>query len=198
MEQMNSDRRILHQVHKGMPIVDVDNKEIGSVEAVFLGRLGDDMIETGAQGAEAPGLDLDGRDNVVEVLATALVPKEIPEELAKRLAHEGYILMNAAGIFAADRYVLPEQIAGIGIRESRKIGSLANELLLQRIQARRVMCESPRRLTGGDRGRRGSTGGLADHGGRLHDARRAVGDVCLADVATGEEEIAHRPAIERS
>lgn len=113
MEQMKNDRRILRQIHKGMPIVDVDGVEIGNVEAVFLGNMGDDLIEAKAAGAEAPGLDLNGPDTIVETLASALVPKEIPEELAKRLAHDGYILMDAAGIFASNRYVLPEQIAGV-------------------------------------------------------------------------------------
>lgn len=113
MEQMNSDRRVLSQIHKGMPIEDVDGVKIGSVEEVFLGNLGDDLIESKGATADTPGLDLNGPDNWVEGLASSLIDKELPEELAERLAHEGYILMDAAGIFTANRFVLPEQIAGV-------------------------------------------------------------------------------------
>jgi hypothetical protein len=41
-------------------------------------------------------------------------PDEIPEELRERMLREGYIRLDADGLFAADRYILPEQIASAG------------------------------------------------------------------------------------
>ena len=37
----------------------------------------------------------------------------MPEAVQKRLLHDGFIRMDADGLFAADRYVLPDQIAGV-------------------------------------------------------------------------------------
>ena len=35
----------------------------------------------------------------------------MPETLRERLLREGYIRLDADGLFAADRYILPSQIA---------------------------------------------------------------------------------------
>ena len=44
-------------------------------------------------------------------IAEAFAPYDMPEELRDRLLSEGYIRLDTKGLFAADRYILPEQIA---------------------------------------------------------------------------------------
>ena len=97
-------------VEEGMKVFDREHHEIGKVEYV---RFGDDDPDTPE--VEAGGLsdtrDRDGTlvDNIVRAFST----DELPEELRQRLLHQGYVRLDANGLFAADRYITPEQIDSI-------------------------------------------------------------------------------------
>ena len=116
--------RILSRVREGMPVYDRTNHKIGTVEELYLGAVSEKANEQGRGAATAP--DPNTRpDNIASDIAEALTGNEnIPEELRSRLLREGYIRLNATGLFAADRYILPDQIGlvsseGVTLRVTR-------------------------------------------------------------------------------
>lgn len=89
-------------IRAGMDVFDADNERIGTVEDFRFG-------EGGAAGGESPATYRE--DSLIDNLAEAIWPDDIPEVLRERLLQEGYVLLDADGIMQSDRYVLPEQIA---------------------------------------------------------------------------------------
>jgi hypothetical protein len=62
---------------------------------------------------ENSGQEMAQGRSFVSDLANVFHPDELPEAIRARLLHEGYIRMDADGLFNADRYVLPDQIASV-------------------------------------------------------------------------------------
>jgi hypothetical protein len=99
---------LLENVREGMKVFDSSNHEIGKVEWVKLV----DEDETG-EPIEA-GLDAEpDRHSLISDIAEAFSADDVPEEVRERLMHDGFVRIDAEGLFASDRYVLPEQIAGV-------------------------------------------------------------------------------------
>ena len=95
-------------VHKGMKVFDSSRSEIGKVED-FRFSENEDFPEVVAD--VDPG-DRDRPDSLVDNIAEALTgPSDLPDSLRDRLLAEGYIRLDTKGLFASDRYILPEQIA---------------------------------------------------------------------------------------
>lgn len=100
---------IPRDLHKGMRVFDRSNQEIGKVEDFRFSENEDnpDVIPT-----EVDGADRRRRGGLVEDIAEAFLPDdEVPEVLRDRLLTGGYVRLDTKGLFAADRYILPEQIA---------------------------------------------------------------------------------------
>ena len=101
---------VLESVSEGMKVFDSRNHEIGTVEYVKL-------VETDPATGQPLASDIEEadhhRETLLETVAEAFVDDDIPEVVQKRLLHEGFIRMDAAGLFAADRYVMPDQISGV-------------------------------------------------------------------------------------
>jgi hypothetical protein len=100
----------LRHVEEGMKVFDRDRKEIGKVEYV---QFGDDDPSTVEVEAAAPSTLDRGRDTLLDNIAEAFAGDEIPDEIRARLLQQGFVRIDANGIFAADRYVTPEQIASV-------------------------------------------------------------------------------------
>jgi len=101
----------LRRVEEGMKVFDRDRNEIGKVEYV---QFGDDDPSTAEVEAAAPNTLDRGRDTLLDNIAEAFAPgDDIPEEIRARLLQQGFVRIDANGIFAADRYVTPEQIASV-------------------------------------------------------------------------------------
>ena len=99
----------LRQIQEGMKVIDRTNKQIGEVEMVMFG---DDDPATPE--LETSGLSQRGRrDTLIENIADAFRTDELPEEVREKLLHQGFIRVDADGLFAADRYVMPEQISRV-------------------------------------------------------------------------------------
>lgn len=101
----------LEQVRKGMKVFDAANHEIGKVEWV---KFSDE--DPGTPEAEVAGvnpIDEEKPHSLMEDLAEAFHPDDLPHEVRERLLLEGFIRMDAEGLFNADRYVLPDQIASV-------------------------------------------------------------------------------------
>jgi hypothetical protein len=110
-----SRRSILAQIHEGMAVYDFDNHHIGSVDFVHFGAASELQQELGA-GAASPG-PADSpqmrEDSFIDNIAEAFSPNEVPQELQERLLQNGYIRLNSDGLFAADRFITPDQITGV-------------------------------------------------------------------------------------
>lgn len=100
---------IPRDLHKGMRVFDRSNQEIGKVDDFRFSENEDnpDIIPT-----EVDAADRRRHGGLVEDIAEAFLPDdEVPEVLRDRLLTEGYVRLDTKGLFAADRYILPEQIA---------------------------------------------------------------------------------------
>jgi hypothetical protein len=105
----------LTHVREGMEVYDHEDNYIGSVEEVFFGANAD-FDDT--RGVDAPTVINETGDrrpaNFVEALANAFSDDdEVPDELAERLLQQGYLKLDTAGLFASDRYVMPDQIRAV-------------------------------------------------------------------------------------
>lgn len=99
----------LRDVEQGMRVFDRERHEIGKVEWV---QFGDDDPETPEVEAGGPS-DRRDDDTLLDVIAKAFRTDDLPEEVRARLLHQGFVRIDADGLFAADRYVMPEQIDSV-------------------------------------------------------------------------------------
>ena len=106
---MQSD--VLRSVHEGMKVVDSSRKEIGRVDWVQYGNDDPETLDVEARSTE--GMEEPLADTLVDNIVDAIRVDDLPEEIRQRLLMQGFVRIDAEGIFAADRYVLPEQIAGV-------------------------------------------------------------------------------------
>jgi hypothetical protein len=105
----------LTRVYEGMTVHSRTGKRIGTVEYVHLGELAeaDDVY-----GKEMTARSVFGayESSFIEDFARTMVLTErIPDTLRDRLLHHGFIKVNSTGLFAAGRYVMPDQIASVSM-----------------------------------------------------------------------------------
>lgn len=100
----------LRFVEAGMKVFDRDRHEIGKVEYV---QFGDDDPETPE--VEASRISHLGQRNysLMANIAKAFTVDELPEEIRERLLHQGFVRIDSSGLFAADRYIMPNQIDSV-------------------------------------------------------------------------------------
>ncbi len=100
---------IPNSIHEGMAVVDSAMHAIGKVETF---RITDDVPgqpEVDAAGV-SPVLEED-RNTLASILADVFHPDdELPREMQEKALREGFVRLDADGIFAADRYIFPEHI----------------------------------------------------------------------------------------
>lgn len=109
---------ILLRVREGMDVLDADGERIGKVRELFFGTSSSSALSHGTGAVTTTGVDLDpARDDFVDILANALVgPERIPDTLRARLRREGFVQIDSAGLFAADRFAMPDQIRRVDDR----------------------------------------------------------------------------------
>ncbi len=100
---------MLEAVHEGMEIYDRDGKRIGTAERVHIGEVSTVARDRGMGPATVSSAD-QPRDTLLHDLAQVFNTDEVPEEVRERLLNNGFVRIDADGLFAQDRYVLPEQI----------------------------------------------------------------------------------------
>jgi hypothetical protein len=109
----NTSNMILNQIHEDMSVCDRDGHEIGKVRQVFLGEVTDQANDRGGGPATASSPDMRDEtliDNLAEVFAA---DEPLPETVRGRLLRHGFIRIDTDGLFAADRFALPEQITSV-------------------------------------------------------------------------------------
>lgn len=100
----------LRFVEEGMKVFDREHHEIGKVEYVQFGEDDPETPEVEAAGNS----DLRERDDsLIDNFAKAFSVDELPEELRERLINQGFVRIDANGLFAADRYITPQQIDSV-------------------------------------------------------------------------------------
>jgi hypothetical protein len=106
---------ILSQVHKGMYVYDVKDNRIGHVDFVHFGAASETQQELGTgPAAPAPADDPNmRRDTIIDNIAEAFSPGDVPQELQEKLLVSGYVRLDTAGLFARDRFITPDQIASV-------------------------------------------------------------------------------------
>lgn len=110
--QENQHASPLNFVREGMTVYDREDKKIGTVERLYFGS-GSTVDRDEYDMPVEPGrVDLPG-NALVDAIANVFDPTDIPEEMQQRLLQSGFIRIDGAGLFAADRYVMPEQIASV-------------------------------------------------------------------------------------
>ncbi|MBO1269802.1 hypothetical protein [Arthrobacter cavernae] len=94
---------VLETVSKGMRVVDVSGEEIGAVEHIVPPNA---KAETFEEAATASTQDL------LNLGLSAVFGREprVPELMARRLFHSGYIKIDARGFWATDSYAAADAI----------------------------------------------------------------------------------------
>lgn len=97
------------QIQVGMKVFDSERHEIGKVDGL---KFPENAVAPGVEPATLDAADDDRRDDtILDAVAEAFGREEIPEPLRSQLLRDGYVRLDAKGLFAHDRYILPEQIA---------------------------------------------------------------------------------------
>lgn len=102
--------RILADAYEGMDVYDDQGSRVGSVAQVYLGAADEKAIATGTAPATTPE-PVPREHTFLEDLGRAFAPHQPPEAVRARLLRHGFIRIDAAGLFASDRYAMPEHIA---------------------------------------------------------------------------------------
>jgi len=96
-------------IHQGMRVVDNAMQPIGTVEAFRSTDEVPESPEVDAAGV-SPVLD-DERNDLTGLLADLFHPDDgLPREMQEKALREGFVRLDADGLFAADRYIFPEHI----------------------------------------------------------------------------------------
>ena len=105
-------KTILNQIHENMRVCDSIGEEIGRVREVFLGAVADTANQRGRGPATASTPEM--RDEtLVDQIAESFADAPLPEVLRERLLREGFIRIDSNGLFASDRFALPDQIESV-------------------------------------------------------------------------------------
>jgi hypothetical protein len=76
-------------------------------------QMSDDNPATEEVEAATPGNLRERDDSLIDNIAEVFAPDELPEEVRERLFQQGFVRIDSAGLFAADRYVTPDQIMSV-------------------------------------------------------------------------------------
>jgi hypothetical protein len=99
MAMDRNDSPVLSQVREGMTAVDARGDTVGTV--VFV-----QLADPGAAEPGDTGMDRD--DGLL-----ALLEIDTDEDVTERMLQRGYIRIDAKGLFAGDRFVLADDVAGV-------------------------------------------------------------------------------------
>lgn len=106
-------RALLNAVTEGMEVVDRDGKRVGKVRDVYFGTDDDTAEARGRAEGVVADPTLPNAAPLGGLVEAFLPPDPVPDELRSRLLRDGYVQIDAAGLFASDRYATPEQLARV-------------------------------------------------------------------------------------
>lgn len=104
---------VLVRIREGMTVYDRQNRAVGTVKQVYMGNTNEEARARGVAPATAPRPD-DRDDTLVGDFIETFVGQEgLPEAVRQRLLRRGYIQIDGGGLFAADRFATPDEIARV-------------------------------------------------------------------------------------
>lgn len=113
MFDQSTNNAILNQVHEGMRVCDSSGDEIGEVRQVFLGAVSDEMNDRG-RGPATASTPAMRDESLIDNLADAFTADDpLPEAVRGRLMRHGFIRIDTSGLFASDRFAMPDQIESV-------------------------------------------------------------------------------------
>ena len=99
--------RLPDQIEIGMKVFDSERHEIGTIDDL---KYPENAMAPDVETATVDTAD-ERDETLVDVVAEAFGREDVPEPLRSQLLRDGYVHLDASGLFASDRYILPEQIA---------------------------------------------------------------------------------------
>jgi len=99
---------MLSKVEEGMKVYDNEGSEVGKVELVHFAEASE---MSGAGAATAPSRPAES--GLMDILSKVFGSDDLPEELRERLLMHGFIKMDSARLFGADRYIMTDQISSV-------------------------------------------------------------------------------------
>jgi hypothetical protein len=100
--------RLPESIEVGMKVFDSELREIGRVDDL---KYPENATAPGVEPATVDAADTPEDNTLVDAVAEAFGREDVPEPLRSQLLRDGYVRLDASGLFASDRYILPEQIA---------------------------------------------------------------------------------------
>ncbi len=110
--QTSRENEILSRVREGMAVYDVNRNHIGVVETLYFGEGTREQLERG-EGPATPTGPYQPENNLVYDIARVFDSDNVPPSIRARLRQAGFIRLDADGFFAADRYIMSDQIAQV-------------------------------------------------------------------------------------
>ena len=104
---------ILQQIYDGMAAHDRAGRKIGTVEYVYLGEVAESSEQGSYDGQPAAAPSSSDGSLIEEFAKAVLLTERVSDIWRERLLSYGFIRISRSGLFAADRYALPSQIAGV-------------------------------------------------------------------------------------
>jgi hypothetical protein len=105
---MSNRNRMLSRVEEGMKVYDNQGSEVGTVEFVHFAEA------SGMSGAGAASTPSEPAESgLMDILGKVFGSDDLPEELRERLLMHGFIKMDSARLFGADRYIMFDQISKV-------------------------------------------------------------------------------------
>jgi len=105
---MSDRNRILKRIEEGMKVYDNKGGEVGTVEILHFSEANGPL---GTSAASPPKKPANG--GLTEILGKVFDSDDLPEEMRERLLMHGFIKVDSAKLFGADRYVMFDQIAAV-------------------------------------------------------------------------------------
>jgi hypothetical protein len=108
---------LLGLVRQGMEVYDAEGNKIGTVKRVYMGG-GNDPADVRRQrqdaGADPAAGPHEADSTFLGDLFESFTPTGgMPDELRQKLEREGFVEIDAGGLFSDDRYATPDRIAEV-------------------------------------------------------------------------------------
>jgi len=117
------------QLHKGMKVFDSTDTQIGTVDDYKF--TDEDPSTPGPETRDVNPIEWERDGDLAHILARAFSPDDnLSDEVKEKLLREGYVRIDADGLFAADRYITPDQIASV--EGDRLILNVPKDALMKR------------------------------------------------------------------
>jgi hypothetical protein len=104
---------LLRRIYEGMTVYDRTDNKIGTVEYVYPGELPEVADQRGQKPATLSVRGSHARSLIEAFGREIALTDYVPDTLREELLRHGFLRINCAGLFVADRYAKPEQIASV-------------------------------------------------------------------------------------